>query len=83
MSTRAQTVLGLVLSLLIFSAVIAYINFAPEVKVDVKIYKYTPADETDPSYGNLIYCETGDLDNSAAHTYQGKGKIAESKAVAC
>jgi len=47
-----------------------------EPKVDVKIYKHIES-------GNLIYCESGDLDNSDLHEYQGEGKIGESRAVAC
>lgn len=46
-----------------------------EPKVDVKIYKHTES-------GNYIYCRTGTLTNEF-HTYEGEGKIAESKAVEC
>ncbi len=46
------------------------------VKVEVKIYKHIES-------GNLIYCRTGNLDNSALHEYQGEGKIDESKAEHC
>ena len=46
-----------------------------EPKVAVKIYKHTES-------GNYIYCETGTLTDEF-HTYEGEGKIAESKAVAC
>lgn len=49
--------------------------FAAEPQVAVKIYKHTES-------GNLIYCETGTL-NDEFHTYEGEGKIGESKAVAC
>lgn len=49
--------------------------FLAEPKVDVKIYKHTES-------GNYIYCETGTLTNEF-HTYEGEGRIAESKAVAC
>jgi len=45
-------------------------------KVSVKIYKHIES-------GNLVYCETGDLDNSELHEYQGEGVIDEAKAVAC
>lgn len=46
-----------------------------EPKVAVKIYLHVES-------GNYIYCETGEL-NDEFHTYEGEGKIAESKAVAC
>lgn len=55
--------------------VIGCAMFAPEPKVDVKIYKHRES-------GNLIYCRTGEL-NDEFHDYQGEGVIAESKAVEC
>lgn len=61
--------------ILILSLFIAGCSFFVEPKVDVKIYKHTES-------GNYIYCETGTLTNEF-HTYEGEGRIAESKAVAC
>lgn len=49
--------------------------FLAEPKVAVKIYLHRES-------GNFIYCETGTLTDEF-HDYQGEGKIAESKAVAC
>ena len=52
-----------------------FADFAPDDRVAVEIYRN---DET----GNMIYCETGDL-NDEFHTYMGSGKIRAAKAVAC
>lgn len=61
----------------VIAAIIAYAlwMFLAEPKVAVKIYKHTES-------GNYIYCRTGTLTNEF-HTYEGEGKIAESKAVEC
>jgi hypothetical protein len=66
---RVWTVAGIIVGILLIAWLMA------EPKVAVKIYKHTES-------GNYIYCETGTL-NDEFHTYEGEGKIAESKAVAC
>lgn len=62
-------------AIIVALAIVGIYFFAPEPKVDVKIYKHLES-------GNFIYCETGELTGDA-HEYIGTGKIAESKAVAC
>lgn len=62
-----------VVLIMIGIALVAWLMAEP--KVAVKIYKHTES-------GNYIYCETGTLTDEF-HTYEGEGKIAESKAVAC
>ena len=66
---RVWTMLAIIAGI----ALIAWLMAEP--KVAVKIYKHTES-------GNYIYCETGTLTDEF-HTYEGEGKIAESKAVAC
>lgn len=72
LQTKTNLIFGAMAVLIIL--VIAWMLLA-EPKVAVKIYKHTES-------GNYIYCETGEL-NDEFHTYEGEGKIAESKAVAC
>lgn len=72
LQTKTNLIFGAIAVLIVL--VIAWMLLA-EPKVDVKIYKHTES-------GNYIYCETGTL-NDEFHTYEGEGKIAESKAVAC
>ena len=76
-----MTLTSIIKSKLFIAVMVALVGIAlivwlmAEPKVAVKIYKHTES-------GNYIYCETGTLTDEF-HTYEGEGKIAESKAVAC